>query len=515
MSVSVRVPYSGVKLPRRRRRGGSGAALIAPVGLAGSAAGIAAAQNPLIGAGMGGLVLLSFLPWTGLFAALVGTAIANRAGYDISGLTLRIAQAVLVPFTLRAFLLTNPSLRPRWRAAEWTLIAFVVVQYLSSWFYAVNKKQSIVAATVESIGAVAYLAIFTSVVSPERLRKAARVFLTLGALGAVVGMVSLAGYYVGSKFGVDLRYRPIVGGAPTIKGLAYEHNIFGSTCAAVAMAFFILYREQSTLYSRKWTFRLMWISIIGMLIGQSRGPWLGFAAVLILYFVFKRRRVVKVARPVRAAAVLLAAALLSLAALYLVNQSGESATPAPLYGVVLTFNDKVANILNTSSGTGAGRLRLWDKGTTEVIQKSPLIGLGTYSYGQRNFRPSPHTAPYLTPGYLISLWVRTLYDTGFLGLVLLASFMGLAFWPRKELQHSSGDLATVARALSFASMVLAASYLITDSTLLVWPWLLFGLARAAIVLAVKQAHDLDRPIPVEANGSSRGGTTAFAGRPEA
>jgi hypothetical protein len=281
------------------------------------------------------------------------------------------------------------------------------------------------------------------------------------------------------------------------------------------MAFFILYREQSTLFSRKWCFRLMWISIIGMLVGQSRGPWLGFAAVMFLYYFFKKRPVVKKARPVRTAVALMALTLVSVTVLFFVNQQGEDATPAPLYGVILTFNDKVANILNTSSGTGAGRLRLWDKGTSEVMGKSPLVGLGTYSYGQRNFRPSPHTAPYLTPGYLISLWVRTLYDTGFLGLFLLAGFMTMAFWPSKELQRSRGDLAPVARAFSFASILLAAAYFITDSTLLVWPWLLFGLTRAAIVLAVKQAHDLDRPIPVEANGSSPGGTAAFAAGPGA
>lgn len=506
MSVSVRVPYSGVKLPRRRRRrAGAGAALIAPVGLAGSAAGIAAAQNPLIGAGMGGLVLLSFLPWTGLFTALVGTAIANRAGYDISGLTLRIAQAVLVPFTLRAFLLTNPALRPRWRMAEWMLLAFVAVQYMSSFLLAVNVKQSLIAATVESVGAVAYFAIYASVVTPDRVRKAAKVFLVMGTLGAVVGILSLAGYYAGSKFGIDFRFKPVVGGAPRVRGLSYEPNLFGSTCGAVAIAFFVLYREQSTLFSRKWTFRFMWISIVGMLLGQSRGPWLGFGAILVLYYVFRRRRVVKPTRPVRTSALLIMVGLLGVGAFFVAGGQSQDASPNPLQAVFISLDDKLANIVNTSSGTGAGRLRLWDKGTSEILQQSPVIGLGTYSYGQRNFRPSPHTAPYLTPGYLISLWVRTLYDTGFLGLLLLAGFMLLAFWPSAELQHSRGDLAPIARGLSFASVSLAAAYLITDSTLLVWPWLMFGLTRAAITVAVKQARQIERALPVEANGSSPNG----------
>jgi len=141
-----------------------------------------------------------------------------------------------------------------------------------------------------------------------------------------------------------------------------------------------------------------------------------------------------------------------------------------------------------------------------------VIGLGTYSYGQRNFRKSPFTAPYLAPAYLISFWVRTLYDTGILGVLLIVLFMLVAFWPRRELQESSGDLAPVARSLLFAAFVLAGAYMITDSTLLIWPWILFGLARAAIGQAVNQARELAADEGHTTNGNGRPAAPALAAR---
>ena len=82
-------------------------------------------------------------------------------------------------------------------------------------------------------------------------------------------------------------------------------------------------------------------------------------------------------------------------------------------------------------------------------------------------------------------------------ILLLLLFLGLVLWPRREIQNSPGDLAPIARALTFGGLTLAVAYGVTDSTLLVWPWIMFGLIRAATWLAVRQARDL--------RGSARSG----------
>jgi hypothetical protein len=492
------------------RRASSGAAYLLPVGLAAGAAGVAAAENPLVGAGIGSLAFLTYLPWLGLFVALTAASIANRWGIDAGGITLRIAQAILLPFAARSFLLTNPRLRPRWKLAEWVLVVFIGLQFLTSYFNAVHFKLSFSVGVIEGAGAVTFLIVFLSVCTPDRLRKAARVFLAAGAIGAGVGVLALMAYLAArTSVGIDFRYKPVLGGAPAVKGLAYEHDLFGSTCAAISMVFFVLMREGSTLFSRKWTSRYFTIAVLGMIVSQARGAWLGFGAVFVLYFVFRRRRGIKrVPRMVRTAMTLVLVSLVGLGFFYTANSRSENSVPSPVTQVAATTLVKLGDIANLNSGTGAGRLRRWSGAIHQTLDMSPLIGLGTNSYGQRNTHPSPYTYPYEAPGYLESLYVRTFYDSGMAGLLLMGLFLALVLWPRKELQTSPGDLAPTARGLVFGGLVLAAAYLVTDSTLLIWPWILFGLIRAAQSLAVRQARELrmvgngSMEAPAMANGHS-------------
>src|SRR5262252_2217488 len=102
-ATSLQLPRPGRQGFSRTRKAPSGGALVGPVALAGAAAGVGAAESPLVGVGLASLVLLTFLPWAALFAVLVGTAVANRAGYDVSGMTIRIAEGALIPFAFRAF----------------------------------------------------------------------------------------------------------------------------------------------------------------------------------------------------------------------------------------------------------------------------------------------------------------------------------------------------------------------------------------------------------------------------
>jgi hypothetical protein len=113
--------------------------------------------------------------------------------------------------------------------------------------------------------------------------------------------------------------------------------------------------------------------------------------------------------------------------------------------------------------------------------------------------------------------VRTFYDSGFLGLLLMLTFLTFVLWPRRELQTSPGDLAPLARGLVFGGLVLGAAYLVTDSTLLIWPWILFGLVRAAQVLAVRQARELRLAGPstngfASGNGNGHGPAPNWNGR---
>jgi hypothetical protein len=111
------------------------------------------------------------------------------------------------------------------------------------------------------------------------------------------------------------------------------------------------------------------------------------------------------------------------------------------------------------------------------------FGLGTNSYGQRHFE---RTISGPKPAFVGNWFVRILYDSGIVGLLLFLAFAVPIVWPDARLRNAKGDLAPIARALTFGCTVLAVSYLATDALLLVWPWVLLGLTRAARVLSAEQ-----------------------------
>lgn len=486
------------------------AALFIPAAAGSVGAGVLAAESPVLGVGIGGLTILSLLPWAALFALLVAASVGNKWGADVSGVTIRAAQAVLIPFAVRTYLVTRPELRPRWKTPEYLVVAFVFIQVLTSYFNADNFKESFLSAAILGLGATTYLSVYTSVCTRRRLRLAARVALAAAAIGAGIGLLALLAHLAaGTSFGIDFRYHAQAGGAPAVNGLAYEHDIFGSTCAFAALAFFVLLRERSRLFSRRWTGIFFALSFVGMLVSLARGAWLGFGAVFVLYFLVRRRRVRVRARMVRMALVLLLLALVGAGLFYVANTpdtaSGEQ---NPIFTSVTVQGQ---NLLNLSSGTGAGRIRKYREAVAEALKESPAVGLGTNSFGQRHFHPSKQTAPYLAPAYLESLYVRTFYDSGVIGLLLLVAFFLTALWPDRWLSTARTDLAVLARALLFGWAALAVAYAVTDSMLLVWPWIMLGLIRAAKAIAAREER-AERtlapagPAGVEPNGHRLAGS---------
>ena len=473
------------------RRRTSGKTAILPVGVAAAGVAAAGAEDPLVGAGLAGMAILAFLPWPVLFSAFVASSVGNAWGVDVAGATFRAAQAVCVPFAIRALLFTDRRSRPRLGKPEAFLACFIVANVISTYFFA-PVEHSWLAIGILGFGATTYLAVYTSVCTPARLRFAARVFLLLGALSAAVGILCFAGHYAGTSFGIDFRYTPVVSGAPAVKGIAWEHDIFGSTCAAVAIAFYVLMRDHSRLFSPKWTFRFFWISTVGMVLSQARGAWLAFVVVIVAYSLLgsRRHRRRAPAKMLRLAAVLVFAGLLGIGGMVLTEQSGSVSAPSPIAGVFISAGSKITNAFNftgTAScgecNTTAARLRRLNKGFSEVMSTSPIIGLGTDSYGERNFRPSPYTFPYLAPGYIEVLYGRTIYDTGIVGIILLLAFIGTLMWPRRDILRGTGEIHRTARAILFAAISIAIAYGITDATFFMWPWILFGLTRAAVRLA--------------------------------
>lgn len=135
--------------------------------------------------------------------------------------------------------------------------------------------------------------------------------------------------------------------------------------------------------------------------------------------------------------------------------TGARPSAPPLIPVDLTSTDNLAFRLV--------RLRQ----AVEDVSRSPWIGLGANSFGQRHADPSQN----FRPDYLGMLPFTVLYDAGMVGLIGFATFfIGLL---GALLRWGSGHLS----AAFIASMtIMLASYVMTDALRFATNWLIIGVA---------------------------------------
>jgi hypothetical protein len=207
----------------------------------------------------------------------------------------------------------------------------------------------------------------------------------------------------------------------------------------------------------------------------TRGAIIAFTVALVAAIVFRRRPATRRIRLIRVLAPLAGALLVAVAALVVVGTRGSNSVVGQIseQGSI-----KISGLVEAS---GSVRQRAnEDLVALDDLHRSPILGLGSGSFGERHIDV---TLDPPGPAYLGNLYVRTVYDTGALGLLLL-------LWPRRRLRQSRADLAPVAWALIFGSGTLAIAYAVTDGSLLVWPWFLLGLVRAATSLTLVEHRAL-------------------------
>lgn len=423
-----------------------------------------------------GYILLQFLPWAVIFTLFAATGIASRLGALVGGVAVRAADIFIVPLFLRVFLLSSRKTRPAWRWPEWSLIAFVFVQFATSLLNAADKAQSIGSAGLLAIGMLSYLSTYTAVSTRERLIFAARVVLViLAGAGAVAIVAELLHLLVGSMWLMG----NLPGTGPVVRGLSFEPDILGSTEGGGAMAFLILIREDNPIFTRGRAWLGFWLCLGAMLASLSRGALVGFLAAWVVALVLRRRPdrgpAIRLWRIMPTLSLVMVAALgvLVLSALPTVNLAK---TPI---GFVQSEVSKKASDIFSSRGTASARLQE-DLLALKQSENTLLLGKGTNSFGQRNL--SYVTDP-PQPAYIGNLYIRTLYDSGVVGLVLLLLFMLSVAWPSRFLQFTESEFAPVARAFIFAYAAMAVAYASTDASFEVWPWIIAGLAVAARRLA--------------------------------
>ena len=458
------------------------------------AGGLLAGAAPLLAAGLALVLILVVLPWNGLFAVLSFLSITQSAktggggvslnGIVIGGLTFRPAMAVVIPFAIRAYLMTNPAVRIRWKLPEYLLLGYVILLATSSLIYSPDISKSLPTVGLIAFGVLAYYAVVTAVATSERLFKAVRIFLIVVLINAAYGILAAVAHFtIHTKFGISTNSDF----GPGVFGLSYEHDIFASTCAAGAVAFFALWREAgrtSVIVSARLAGLGFVTCSVAMLLGLARAAWVGYAIAMAALVLTTRRATRARAQFGRAGAVLLGATLVGIIASYLFV-TAPTGTATQNTSVLGGIKGKIGELLNPTTGTGRARVSEL-KTAVGDMPESPLIGLGANTYGMRH--PQARTKN----NYIGNLWLRAVYEAGIIGLLCLVGAVAFILWPSRVLTSSQGPAAAVARALVFGFLVLVFAYAGTDDTLYMWPWILLGLVRAARVMANREYAQLRR-----------------------
>jgi len=293
----------------------------------------------------------------------------------------------------------------------------------------------------------------------------ARLQRQLVVWGGVAAWIALVMYACDRLLGTGIALQPEFNtGREALHGVAWEANILASTLAG---ALFLAVSARREVISR----RTLWLTVPPMLVAVfmalTRGAVLGLALGLVVWTAMSGGRALR-----RLVAWFAMGALL-VGAVAIVS-------PATLRPV----EEKLSLLVDTSSGTGKGRIDLWETALHDIHGHSWVLGLGLNSFGQRHLDPTRPDDP--TPAYLGSLPLQVLYDTGLVGALLLAGAL-VSVWPR--------DRTTRRRAIGLLVVVLIS----TTATSTLW----FGSTWALIAMAAQSRAEWRASRPPTASRLAR------------
>jgi hypothetical protein len=381
----------------------------------------------------------------------------SRFDFRAEQIAALIAIAVLVVTRLRER--DTGWLRPT--ASEGALMAWFVLGFISDLVAAPNRAQSFKILALLVVSASALFLPRRLILSREEADEVIRWLLLAIAGESVYALV----IYFLHVFGpiVSLATNP-VGGHLYAYGTLWEPNVLGSVCGAGAIAWAYLGRRYFTS-----TWPGMALCLSGTVVSLTRSAWVAVAVVLVLTVLSPYRHRIDI----RSLAVAMLATAVVIGAVLGVDRFGN-------YYQRTTVAGPVVGAPPASTGFGSSRLivvlangvdalgRLYQFNTAfGDLKRSPLLGSGTDSYGQR------HT--YLgLPEHIANLELSVLNDTGIFGLLLFGAFgtaIAVVTWRNRREPIVVGLGAMV--------LVVAIANQSTETLELMITWLLLGLLLAA------------------------------------
>jgi O-antigen ligase len=447
------------------------AAAVGLVAVAGVGAGAAAWARPLVAlaaavAVVVGLVLLRL--WgTAALLVLSLSVIVPRYVYAVGGINVNV-ERVALPLLLAAMVIVlarKQTVTIRFGWSHLFLALFIGATALASLTNAPNASDSLRLTLLIAIASLPIWILPSLGLEPRAIRTAFHVFLGLGAVEALFGLLALVVFQLrGIDLGVQTDW---LTHAPAPYGSLWESNIFGGFLAAVLVAAIALLLTIRRNGRRTWVLGLL-VAILaaGLLASLSRGAWLGAMAgsVVVLALLGARRKGIIIG--VGSAIVLTFATV-------------QILFPAsPVWSAAQQRVGTLSDLNGLQSDpTTVERLYSYDLAIHDWLQH-PLIGSGAGALGQ-----TYDTLSQQIPVWVANLELHALHDSGLIGLIgLLGAILGTmaSLWAAiRRLPPQDTAKRGILVGMLGACVALTVAFQATEGTWLAYSWYVFGLGWAA------------------------------------
>lgn len=348
--------------------------------------------------------------------------------------------------------------RSKWVWADWMLVAYMVVNLVSSRFMSPDPSQTTKWAIEQLLGILPYFILRILASNRDAFRRAFNVLLVVGACAAAYALVVIySNLLFSTTFGLDLD--EYGGGVPAVYGTQYEPNLLGSYCGACAVMMLVMYIKT---HRKPYLVGYM-VTAAGMAVSYSRAALMATIAIalpVMAYALWKKWAESRIYLRVIVATVVVAVVL------------------SPI--VIKAYAERFSTIDTSNPAADPNTLSRTLQLATglEQILEHPVLGSGTASFqlmAQFPGRPDLEEQPWLG-----NTEIRVLHDTGAVGLTVFAAFViALVFRARRRLK---GGPFPELLALLLGCSVYAITFQATEGTLLAFTWVHLGLIGCAVAL---------------------------------
>ncbi len=354
---------------------------------------------------------------------------------------------------------------------EWLLLAFLAMNYFSSFFTSPDRGLSLRWALLQTLAVSPFFLIGQTVWTAKQIDRAFGIWLSVGALEALFGIVCFLSYLLfGTRFGMG--FFSNLDFVPAVRGSQWEPNIFGSYCACFAVMFVFCFfaRERK----KGWYLLGFFVTAVGALLSLARQAWACLIIVipLVLFYHLRHKRI-RWRQLVPAVSVILLSLLFAVSVMKDLRERLESLA--------------VSQVMQDPTLIRRARVVVL---AIEDIKQHPIVGSGSNSFVLLN--QSSEEEYEGGEAWLGNFFLRVMHDTGIIGVVVLGWLfvsLGRRAWRILSVRKSTN---AAVGALSAAAIVMFLAYQLTDASTLEFTWINFGLLAAAVRAAEagSTAHQL-------------------------